>query len=39
LSHKQAADLLGISAKAVETRAYRARAALAQALSAVVNEG
>lgn len=39
LSQKAAAALLGISAKAVETRVSRARAALAQALSAVVNEG
>lgn len=33
LSQQQAADLLGISAKAVETRVYRARLKLAQALA------
>lgn len=39
LSHRDVAEVLGISAKAVETRVHRARAALAQALSAFVNEG
>ena len=41
LSHKDAAALLGISAKAVETRVYRARAALARELniSPDINEG
>jgi RNA polymerase sigma-70 factor (ECF subfamily) len=34
LSHKEAARLLGISAKAVETRVYRAKQALARALGA-----
>lgn len=39
LSQKDAAAVLGISPKAVETRVYRARTALAQALSAGINEG
>lgn len=41
LSHKDVADLLGISVKAVQTRVSRARRALARALSifADINEG
>ncbi|MBW8815357.1 MAG: RNA polymerase sigma factor [Caulobacterales bacterium] len=34
LSHKEAAEVLGVSAKSVETRAYRARKLLAQQLDA-----
>lgn len=39
LSHIDTAALLGISVKAVETRVYRARAALALSIPAAINEG
>jgi RNA polymerase sigma factor CnrH len=39
LSHQEAAAALGVTAKAIETRVYRARRLLAQALSADEPEG
>jgi RNA polymerase sigma factor CnrH len=39
LSHQEAADLLAVSAKTIETRVYRARQTLARALDPVLRPG